>query len=223
MAKRKSKEEMRKAIVSAAMDLLDKKSYQRVTMDEIASKAGITKRTLYKYFPSKSNLFKTEFLAYFKDFRENVIETTDHLSNPGDKMKSFMKSAFEFTKHRPAYYKLLFMYQSNFFDNDLDEVELKELHDSIRMITTENRAFLEDFWKDSLQTGYFKDKSNPFLFQMLIAMNKLIFIEYYYNRTSYEGNDPSLEEMLKTFSDMLYICANYDMEKSAATRQQNVL
>lgn len=213
MAKRKTKEEMKQAIINAAMNLLDEKSYQRVTMDEIADKAGISKRTLYKYFPSKSNLFVTEFKNYFAEFRNNIVKNDTDSTEPGVKMQYFMKSVFDFTKHRPAYYKLLLMYQADFFDNDLSVGETKELHEYILNITTANRQFFEDYWKDDVHTGYFSSKSNSFLFQMLIAMNKLIFIEYYYNRTSYEGNDPTLEEMLKTFSDMLYICSNYDIEK----------
>jgi len=212
MAKRKTKEEMKQLIVQSAMELLDRKSYQQVTMDDIAGKAGISKRTLYKYFPSKSNLFVTEFKAYFAEFRNNIIMNDTESTEPGIKMQYFMKSVFDFTKHRPAYYKLLLMYQANFFDNDLSDEETKELHDYILGITTANRKFFEEYWKDEVHTGYFIDKSNSFLFQMLIAMNKLIFIEYYYNRTSYEGNEPSLEEMLKTFSDMLYICSNYNKE-----------
>lgn len=212
MAKRKTKEEMRECILHSAMELLDQKSYHQVTMDDIAKSAGISKRTLYKYFPSKSNLFVTEFKSYFAEFRENIIENDTVCTQPGMKMRQFLKNTFNFTKHRPSYYKLLLMYQGNFFDNDLSEEELKDLHEFIRSITTGNREFFEKYWKDEIRTGYFTDKTNPFLFQMLIAMNKLIFIEYYYNRTSYAGNEPSLEEMLKTFSDMLYICSNYDKD-----------
>lgn len=213
MAKRKTKEEMKQLILQSAMELLDKKSYQQVTMDDIAAKAGISKRTLYKYFPSKSNLFVTEFKNYFAEFRNNIIKNDTESTQPGIKMQYFMKSVFDFTKHRPAYYKLLLMYQANFFDNDLSEAEAEELHEYILNITTSNRQFFEDYWKDDVHTGYFSDKSNSFLFQMLIAMNKLVFIEYYYNRTSYDGDEPALEEMSKMFSDMLYICSNYDIEK----------
>lgn len=213
MAKRKSKDEMQNMILQAAMDLLDKKSYQQVTMDEIAHKAGISKRTLYKYFPSKSLLFVTEFKKYFTDFRDAVINNDTNNNLPGMKMRQFMKNVFDFTKYRPAYFKLLLMYQANFFDNDLSEKEINDLHEFVLSITTSNRQFFDEYWNETVHTGYFFDKSNSFLFQMLIAMNKLIFIEYYYNRSSYDGNDPSLEEMLKTFSDMLYICSNYDMNE----------
>ncbi len=47
-------------IISAAKKLLGKYGYKRVSMDEIAREAGVTKKTVYSYFKNKE-----EFLKYF--------------------------------------------------------------------------------------------------------------------------------------------------------------
>jgi len=49
-------EQRRDEIVSCATDLFASKGFQLTTMDDIAEAAGITKRTLYRYFPSKEQL-----------------------------------------------------------------------------------------------------------------------------------------------------------------------
>ena len=46
----------RKRILQAAYGLFRKQGFNRVTMDEIASAAGLTKRTLYHHFESKDRL-----------------------------------------------------------------------------------------------------------------------------------------------------------------------
>ena len=40
-------------IIQAARKLFNKFGYKRVSMDEIAKEAGVTKKTVYSYFASK--------------------------------------------------------------------------------------------------------------------------------------------------------------------------
>lgn len=44
-------------ILQAAVEVFAEKGFRSATMDEIASSAGITKGTIYLYFPSKEELF----------------------------------------------------------------------------------------------------------------------------------------------------------------------
>ena len=45
-------------IINAARELFKNYGFKKVSMDEIARKAGVTKRTVYKYFASKQDLLK---------------------------------------------------------------------------------------------------------------------------------------------------------------------
>ncbi len=47
-----------KKVLSAAEELFDHFGYSKSTSDEIAQKAGISKRTLYKYFDSKKKILE---------------------------------------------------------------------------------------------------------------------------------------------------------------------
>jgi AcrR family transcriptional regulator len=44
-------------ILQAALEVFAEKGFRAATMDEIAARAGITKGTIYLYFPSKEELF----------------------------------------------------------------------------------------------------------------------------------------------------------------------
>ena len=45
-------------IITAAKKLFTKYGFKKVSMDEIASEAGVTKKTVYTYFSSKEELLK---------------------------------------------------------------------------------------------------------------------------------------------------------------------
>lgn len=47
----------RAAVLAAAVDLFSQCSFDRVSMDDIASAAQVSKRTVYRHFSSKDELF----------------------------------------------------------------------------------------------------------------------------------------------------------------------
>lgn len=53
----------RKRIVNSAKVLFLGRGYAATSMDKVAEKAGITKQTVYRYFPSKADLFKATLEA----------------------------------------------------------------------------------------------------------------------------------------------------------------
>ena len=53
---KRSKQQTRLRILDAAFGLFWRQGFLRVSMDEIAARAGITKRALYQHFPSKDDL-----------------------------------------------------------------------------------------------------------------------------------------------------------------------
>lgn len=77
--KRRSKEETRAKIIDAAYGLFWRRGFLRVSSDEIAARAGITKRTLYQHFPSKDDIITAALahsselaLARFQSFRRGT-------------------------------------------------------------------------------------------------------------------------------------------------------
>jgi AcrR family transcriptional regulator len=64
----RSAEQTRKRILESAYKLFRRQGYNRVTMDDIAAAAALTKRTLYHHFKSKDQLLG------------NVLESQHHLA-----------------------------------------------------------------------------------------------------------------------------------------------
>ena len=63
-------------VINAARDLFTKYGYKKVSMDEIAKEANVTKKTIYSYFSDKEAMFKyfaSEELQSMKEKIENDV------------------------------------------------------------------------------------------------------------------------------------------------------
>ncbi|MFT6630583.1 MAG: TetR/AcrR family transcriptional regulator of autoinduction and epiphytic fitness [Bacteriovoracaceae bacterium] len=72
-------ENKKKDIIESAISIFAEKGFDQPTMEYIASKASVSKRTLYKHFSCKNDLLK-EIIPYFINKTNNSLETK-HLRN----------------------------------------------------------------------------------------------------------------------------------------------
>ncbi|MBL9074685.1 TetR/AcrR family transcriptional regulator [Tabrizicola sp.] len=66
-------------ILDAALTVFAASGYSGTTMDAVAAEAGVTKPTLYSYFPSKESLFQAMMLGK----RDLMLDVFDHPSHNG--------------------------------------------------------------------------------------------------------------------------------------------
>lgn len=71
----------RTRIIAAARALFISRGFSKVTMDELAGKLRISKKTLYKHFPKKDDLVEAAFEWQILYIRQNLTEI---FSRPGD-------------------------------------------------------------------------------------------------------------------------------------------
>ena len=63
---RRKQDQMRRRIINAAYEMFWRSGFARTSIDSIAARSGLTKRTLYSYFRSKDDLL-AEVLAYHSE------------------------------------------------------------------------------------------------------------------------------------------------------------
>ena len=63
----------RREMLATALDLFSQKGYHNVSMQEIAEKAEFAIGTLYKFFQSKEDLYRTMVLERCDDFKEACL------------------------------------------------------------------------------------------------------------------------------------------------------
>jgi AcrR family transcriptional regulator len=78
-----AEEERRRAILDAATRLFDERGFHGTTTDDIAEAAGVTKRTLYRYMPSKEQIL---FEIHDRFLNRTVFE---EVSGPGTAVDRF--------------------------------------------------------------------------------------------------------------------------------------
>ncbi|MGE5379478.1 MAG: TetR/AcrR family transcriptional regulator [Methylocystaceae bacterium] len=66
---------MRERILHAYMELASQQGLDRMTMDEVATRAGVSKRTLYRYFPAKEALL----LAAVEEMKVRLAEKVNQM------------------------------------------------------------------------------------------------------------------------------------------------
>jgi AcrR family transcriptional regulator len=94
-------------IVNAAEMIFSKKGFEKASMDEIAKVSEFTKRTLYKYFINKEDLF----FAVIKKCFEKLFTYMESGMKSGktgyDKIKQGILAYYRFYKKHPDKFKLM--------------------------------------------------------------------------------------------------------------------
>ena len=85
---RRSKQQTRLRILDAAFGLFWRQGFLRVSMDEIAARAGITKRALYQHFISKDDLMAST-LAHSSKLAIDRLRAFPRAGEPGAFIDSF--------------------------------------------------------------------------------------------------------------------------------------
>ncbi|WP_323097317.1 TetR family transcriptional regulator [Intrasporangium sp. YIM S08009] len=73
----RKKRETRRAINLAALELVEEKGFAAVTTEEIATRAGVSARTFFNYFPSKEAAVIGTTAEELESYAEQLEEVTD--------------------------------------------------------------------------------------------------------------------------------------------------
>ncbi|MGV6829027.1 MAG: TetR/AcrR family transcriptional regulator [Flavobacteriales bacterium] len=97
---------MEEKIIHFAGDLFLTYGFKSITMDEIASKMGISKKTIYKYFKTKTHLVEATTLHIFKIVSEGINCIFDIGKNPIEELfeiKDFVMKHLKDESSSPHY------------------------------------------------------------------------------------------------------------------------
>lgn len=166
-----SRAELRERIILAAVELFTTNGIKSITMDEIATSLGISKRTLYEVFPDKETLLEEcvlksqeegdRFVQEVKETSGNVLEVLLRCYQRSiEKFHATNKRFFEDIKKYPKAYQLL--------KNDRN----RSSEDTV------------SFFKEGVEQGIFRDDVNFAIVNQLVRgqldllMNSDICNEY---------------------------------------------
>ncbi len=106
--KERQKNEMREAILSAALKLFTEAGFENVTMRKIASKIEYSVGTLYLYFKDKDEIFFELHNRGFSEFYKKQLSVQD-VKDPVERLSAHGLAYVEFAIDNPEYYDLMFI------------------------------------------------------------------------------------------------------------------
>lgn len=99
-------EERRQQLIGVALDLFSRRSPDEVSIDEIASAAGISRPLVYHYFPGKLSLYEAALKRASEDLAGRFAEP--HEGSLGARLLRVMRRYFDFVDdHGPGFSALM--------------------------------------------------------------------------------------------------------------------
>ncbi|MBT3150897.1 TetR/AcrR family transcriptional regulator [Streptomyces sp. CHD11] len=99
-------EERRQQLIGVALELFSRRSPDEVSIDEIASRAGISRPLVYHYFPGKLSLYEAALRRASEDLASRFMEP--HEGPLGSRLRRVMARFFDFVdSHGPGFAALM--------------------------------------------------------------------------------------------------------------------
>lgn len=152
-------------IINSARELFKKYGVKKVSMEEIANNAGVTKKTVYTYFKSKADLIN----YFIKEELNNMKQIVGEYENQNE---DFFENVHQ------GLYKLLTYKKNSFFlnllINDTETFDVKILKDSLNKVDREIKDFIKKILQKAKEKEYIKvqniDVITFLIFKMYIAL-----------------------------------------------------
>ncbi|WP_159766956.1 TetR/AcrR family transcriptional regulator [Streptomyces sp. HM190] len=99
-------EERRQQLIGVALDLFSRRSPEEVSIDEIATAAGISRPLVYHYFPGKLSLYEAALKRASEDLANRFVEPRE--GPLGRRLLRVMRRFFDFVdEHGPGFSALM--------------------------------------------------------------------------------------------------------------------
>ena len=99
-------------ILTAGLGLIGRRGVRRLGMREIAATAGVSRGTLYRYFPSKDHVLGAAAAYDAQRFSDGLDAVLTAARSPEERISAFMAYAFDFIRSHPC--RPLFESESGF-------------------------------------------------------------------------------------------------------------
>lgn len=193
MKQTERQERSRGMILQAALEEFGTQGYDRVSMETICSRHGISKGMMYHYYSNKDELFLVCAKLMYQALETRMKQKMEEFSQcPAlDAVKGFFVLRLDFFQEYP-YYKTIFEAASIHPPKHLTE-RLAELHAPVRRM---NKQFLQrHILRTNLRPGLTPEQAERY-FESISAVFRLILVRY-------ETEDTDAYQMLHNSEELL--------------------
>jgi len=170
-AKHVDKDQKRRAIARAAMEVFSERGFEATSMSLVANSAGVGKGTIYEYFDSKDEMIATAVLIWLEDLIEGARSLSHRIEEPELRLRTFIKETMaEFTRNQKAIQTAISVFQVV-----LSNLDNKKWSDPIQAAFKDTRETIVQIIRDGHDKGIFNIQDQDEA--EMIAINLLAFLD----------------------------------------------
>jgi len=201
ITERKAREKLqrRQDILEAARSVFSEKGFQNATMDEIAERVEISKPTIYLYFDSKEDLYKSIVLEDFWKAEERLKESFDSDAGLVEKWRSVYLAYVEHCVENPEYVHISQQLLAPESRQRVSDNLLEEFDNH----TDEILGYMVQTLEESKETGLVRDDLT-LRRMLLIAWRMTVgLLELYFSERTTEMGVDDYHELFESAFDVL--------------------
>jgi len=165
-------------IIDGIEKALQSKSYDKLTIDDIAKEAEYSKKTIYSYFRSKNEIYLELLIRKFNllnDALQNAIANSDQKGV--EKIKVLANAYYQFSKEFPEYMQAIINFETKQVADAPEEDKLKE---RFNQDTEKSFLLLMDAIKESIERNEIHLESDVVSTAILLwsNINGFIILDY---------------------------------------------
>ncbi len=143
-----SKQRIKKEqIIEAARNVFKTFGYKKTTMIDVAKATGNAKSSIYYYFESKEEIFKSVILSEAGIYRDNVLEAIESTNDPHEKLKSYILIRLQTDNILSNFHRAI---------NDSNLRQIKFVDKLKKLYDREEYSIFSDILQSGVETGYFQ-------------------------------------------------------------------
>ena len=108
----------REEILAVAARLFAERGYSNTDTQDIADELQVGKGTLYRYFPTKREMFLAAADRVMRQMRQRVDESIADVADPLDRLSQGIRAFLSFYAEHPEYVELLIQERAQFKDRE---------------------------------------------------------------------------------------------------------
>ncbi len=162
---------IRKAILEATIEVLIEKGYDRTSLNEIAGRAGITKRTLYKYFPSKIVLYCETVDHHLQALHRRLSKTLERELPTDEKLLQLVNDLIAFFVENEPFVRQFTAFNIHQFEG----IAISELVDRVSLLQESIIKEIAEVVKKGQQEGVIIEHDPELLVHLVVAICKGIY------------------------------------------------
>lgn len=147
-------QEVKDAILAAAIDLIGEKGFSSLSMRKLASALDMTAANIYNYYRNKDELYLDIQTRGFEKLYENFLAVASSKLDSREKLKSLAFEYLRFGREHPHWYNIIFSMDTpkyaDYRESPLAETAYREKQAGLKLITL-TAALLEKELQGSLK------------------------------------------------------------------------